>query len=556
MEREVALLPPPAANAFAPPSIAAEWVIEPAATGLSLDRAVLDVGRMTEADRLTVASGMTTVELMENAGRAVAHEISQRWKPCRVTVLCGTGGNGGDGFVAARHLAEAGWAVRLAMHGRVDGLSGATRHHAQQWKGKVDPLSTAALDGAELVVDALFGAGLNRALAGPSADVLAAADRRGLSIVAVDVPSGLMGDTGAALGAVRAVLTVTFLRKKPGHLLLPGRALCGEVVVADIGTPPSALEQVAPNTFENAPQLWLGAWPRPDEASNKYTRGHALISGGYPITGATRMAARAAARAGSGLTTIAVPQIALPIYAAALTSIMVEPLIVPDQFDAFLDDRRLTALLIGPGAGVSDETRARALAMLATGRPTLLDADALTSFHENPATLDRAITGPCVLTPHGGEFARLFDPRGDKLTRTRVAARRSGAIIVLKGSDTVVTAPDGRAIINSNAPSTLATAGAGDVLSGIILGLLAQGMEPFLAAAAGVWLHGAAATEFGPGLIAEDLPDLLPVVFRRLDRLREVDPQPKRVCSFQANCNGAHAPATTKHNACDGAEEA
>jgi NAD(P)H-hydrate epimerase len=307
-----------------------------------------------------------------------------------------------------------------------------------------------------------------------------------------------MGDTGEALGAVAVALTVTFFRKKPGHLLLPGRRLCGEVIVAHIGIPNSVLDQISPDTFENDPRLWLAVLPQLHDDGNKYTRGHALISGGYPMTGAARMAARAAARAGAGLTTIAVAPIALPVYAAALTSIMVQP------------------LLIGPGAGTGEETRTRALAMLGTGRPTLLDADALTAFADDPLTLDRAITGPCVLTPHDGEFHRLFDPNGDKLTRTRVAARRSGAIIVLKGSDTVITSPDGRSVINSNAPPTLATAGSGDVLSGIMLGLLAQSMEPFLAAAAAVWLHGAAATLFGPGLIAEDLPDLLPRVFRSL----------------------------------------
>ncbi len=234
------------------------------------------------------------------------------------------------------------------------------------------------------------------------------------------------------------------------------------------------------------------------------------------MTGAARMAARAAARAGAGLTTIAVSSIALPVYAAALTSIMVQPLAVPEDFVCLLDDQRYSALLIGPGAGTGEETRARVLAMLATGRPTLLDADAITAFADDPSTLEQAITGPCVLTPHDGEFRRLFDPSGDKLVRTRAAARRSGAVIVLKGSDSVITAPDGRAVINSNAPPSLATAGSGDVLSGILLGLLAQGMEPFLAAAAAVWLHGSAAAEFGPGLIAEDLTDLLPGVFRRL----------------------------------------
>jgi len=347
-------------------------------------------------------------------------------------------------------------------------------------------------------------------------ETLTAAARRKLPIVAIDVPSGLMGDTGEALGAVAVALTVTFFRKKPGHLLLPGRMLCGEVIVADIGIPTSVLDQISPDTFENDPRLWLAVLPRLHDDGNKHTRGHALISGGYPMTGAARMAARAAARAGAGLTTIAVAPIALPVYATALTSIMVQPLAIPEDFGCLLDDNRYTAFLIGPGAGTGDETRTRALAMLGTGRPTLLDADALTAFADDPLTLDRAITGPCVLTPHDGEFHRLFDPNGDKLTRTRAAARRSGAIIVLKGSDTVITSPDGRSVINSNAPPTLATAGSGDVLSGIVLGLLAQSMEPFLAAAAAVWLHGAAATEFGPGLIAEDLPDLLPRVFRCL----------------------------------------
>src|ERR1022692_4567769 len=483
---------------------------------MNLQTALLDVRRMGEADRLTVASGKTVIELMENAGSAVARAIEKRWSVRRVIVLCGPGNNGGDGFAAARHLSETGWPVRIALLGSCDHLAGAARHHAELWLGTIEPLTPAVLDGAELVVDAIFGAGLSRALEGSSVETLAAATRRELPIVAIDVPSGLMGDTGEALGAVASVLTVTFFRKKPGHLLLPGRLLCGEVVVADIGISRSVLEQISPNTFENDPCLWIGNLPRPQGGGNKYSRGHALISGGYPMTGAARMAARAAARAGAGLTTIAVSSLALPVYAAALTSIMVQPLATPEDFECLLDDSHYKAFLIGPGAGTGDETRARVLAMLETGRPTVLDADALTTFTADPLTLDQAITGPCVLTPHDGEFHRLFDPSGDKLTRTRVAARRSGAIIILKGSDTVITAPDGRSVINSNAPPTLATAGAGDVLSGIVLGLLAQGMEPFLAASAAVWLHGAAATEFGPGLIAEDLPDLLPGVFRRL----------------------------------------
>jgi NAD(P)H-hydrate epimerase len=477
---------------------------------------LLDVRQMGEADRLTIAAGTPGAVLMENAGAAVAQAILKRWSMRPVAILCGPGNNGGDGFVTARHLAESGWKVRLALLAPRDHLHGDARHHADRWSGTIEPLTPAVLEGAELVVDALFGAGLSRALEGPAAETLAAAAAQALPTVAIDVPSGLMGDTGEILGAVAAVLTVTFFRKKPGHLLSPGRVLCGEVVVADIGTPPSVLDTILPRTFENDPALWRTCFPQPRAGGNKYTRGHALIAGGYPMTGAARMAARAAARAGAGLTTIAVPEAALPIYAAALTSIMVHPIAVPEDFENLLADSRISAFLIGPGVGVSEETRARTLAMLGTGRATVVDADAITAFQDDPAVLDRSIVGACVMTPHEGEFKRIFDASGDKLSRTRAAARRSGAVVVLKGVDTVIAAPDGRAIINANAPPTLATAGAGDVLGGILLGLLAQGMEPFLAAAAAVWLHGAAACAFGPGLIAEDLPDLLPGVLRRL----------------------------------------
>jgi len=485
-------------------------------TTMNFATALLDAREMAEADRLTVASGTSVYSLMENAGFGVAQEIIRRWAARRVTVLCGPGNNGGDGFVVARHLEEAGWNVRVALLGSRDHLQDAARHHAEKWRGEIEPLTPRAIGSAELLIDGIFGAGLSRPLEGAAKATLAAAAAQRIPIVAVDIPSGVHGDTGGNLGAVGAVLTVTCFRKKPGHLLLPGRELCGELVVSDIGTPVDVLDRIVPRTFENDPRLWLDALPRVHQGGNKYTRGHALISGGYPMTGAARMAARAAARVGAGLTTIAVPAIALPIYAAALTSIMVEPLAAPGDFEALLHDPRITAFLIGPGAGVGEATRARTLALLATQRATLIDADAITSFQDDQSTLMNAIAGPCVMTPHEGEFKRLFDPTGDKLTRTRRAAARSGAVIVLKGSDTVIAAPDGRAIINANAPPTLATAGSGDVLSGIVLGLLTQGMEPFAAAAAAVWLHGAAAAEYGPGLLAEDLPDLIPVVLRRL----------------------------------------
>ena len=495
-----------------------ETALALAGAGAQASTALLTALQMAQADRLTVASGISATTLMENAGRPVAQAIMQRWTPRPVLVLCGPGSNGGDGFVAARRLAEADWPVRVALLVPREALRGAAAHHAALWRGPAELLTPAALDGAELVVDAIFVAGLSRALEGAAAETLAEAAARKMTMIAVDVPSGLMGDTGAQVGAVRCVLTVTCFRKKPGHLLQPGRALCGELIVADIGTPASVFEQVRPDTFENDPALWADALPallpvlQPD--GNKYTRGHALVWGGWPTTGAARMAARAAARVGAGLTTVAVPEAALPVYAAALTSVMVSPIARPEDLEQLLADSRITAMLIGPGAGIVPETRVRVLAMLSTGRPTVLDADALSIFKEDPPALFSAITGACVLTPHEGEFIRLFDgvidPRSDKLTRARAAARASAAVVVLKGSDTVIAAPDGRAIINSNAPPTLATAGAGDVLAGMV---------PFLAAAAAVWLHGAAAAQFGPGLLAEDLPDRLPAVFRRLARL-------------------------------------
>ena len=484
---------------------------------------------MSQADQLSVQAGISVALLMANAGAAVASAIQQRFSIRPVTVLCGPGNNGGDGFVAAKLLLQAGWPVRVAQLGSFP--EGAARLHAQSWPGLVEPLSPAVLQCAELVVDALFGAGLCRPLAGVAADMLSAAASLNIPIVAIDVPSGLLGDTGESLGAVQAVLTVTFFRKKPAHLLLPGRLLCGEIVLAEIGTPPELLTQLAPDTFENDPVIWLDALPKATLMGHKYNRGHALLFGGYPLTGAGRLAARAAARIGAGLTSVVVPEIAFTIYAAALTSIMVQPLVTSDDFNRLLADARFTALLIGPGAGVSELTRDRTLAMLQTGRPTLLDADALTAFQDDPQALFDAITGPCLLTPHEGEFSRLFGTSGDKLGKARKAAKHSGAIIVLKGADTVIAAPDGRAIINSNAPPTLATAGSGDVLSGMLLGLLAQGMEPFLAAAAAVWLHGAAATAFGPCLIAEDLADQLPCVLQRLYAMQSENTQ--RHPSFQ-----------------------
>jgi NAD(P)H-hydrate epimerase len=478
--------------------------------------ALLTPDEMGQADRAALVAAPDQ-DLMDHAGRAVAGAIAVRWSKRAVLVLAGPGNNGGDGFVAARYLAAGGWPVRIALLGERTALAGDAARHAELWTGPVEPLSVSALEGAKLVIDALFGAGLSRPLDGLAKTVVEALAARGLPICAVDVPSGLDGASGEARGAVAAAdLTVTFFRKKPGHLLLPGRSLCGELVLSDIGIPASVIAAIAPKTFENDPDLWLARYPWPTVAGYKYTRGHALVLGGEATTGASRLTARAAQRAGAGLVTVAAPRAVWPIYATALLSEMVHAIEGPSDFEALLADERRNAIAIGPGAGVSKATRRAVLSALKTRRAVVLDADALTAFAEQKETLFDAIDGPCVLTPHDGEFKRLFDPAGDKLTRVRRAAELSGAVVLLKGADTVIAAPDGRAVINANAPPQLATGGSGDVLTGLITGLLAQGMTAFDAAAAGAWLHGAAAADFGLGLIAEDLPERLPRVIQHL----------------------------------------
>ena len=490
---------------------------------LSLDgwpkTALLTPQQMAEADRLTIAGGTAGAVLMETAGRAVADAVSRRFSPRPVAVLCGPGNNGGDGFVAARILAERGWPVRLALLGETGALHGDAAVAAARWPGAVEALSPAVLDDAGIAVDAIFGAGLSRPVEGLARATIEALDRRGIPVVAVDVPSGVDGGTGEVRGAAaRASVTVTFFRKKPGHLLLPGRLHCGETVLVQIGITDRVLESIAPDSAENSPAWWLADLPRPRRDSHKYTRGHALVAGGAVMTGAARLGARSAARIGAGLVTVAAPVAVLPVYAAALTGIIVQPVGGVDDFRDLLEDSRRNAVLIGPGAGIGDDTRDKTLAIVAAGKRAVLDADALTSFADDPQRLFDAIRTPVVMTPHEGEFARLFETGGSKLERARRAARQSGAVIVLKGADTVIAAPDGRVTVNANAPPDLATAGSGDVLAGMVLGLLAQNMAPFAAAAAAVWLHGAAGSRIGAGLVAEDLVEGVPPVLRELVR--------------------------------------
>jgi hydroxyethylthiazole kinase-like uncharacterized protein yjeF len=493
---------------------------------------LLSNAEMAEADRLTIAGGIAGIDLMERAGSAVAEAVADRHvrasRGARVTVVAGPGNNGGDGFVAARVLAERGYAVKVLLLGDASRLKGDAATAAKRWTGVLVAAGAEELAGAEVVIDALFGAGLDRPVEGLPRRLIEAINAQAAPVVAVDLPSGINGTSGAVMGvAANATHTVTFFRKKPGHVLLPGRLHCGSVSVADIGIPAAVLERIAPKTWENVPALWRARFPVPRLTGHKYDRGHAVVvSGPSWSTGAARLAARGALRAGAGLVTIASPREALAINAATNLAIMVRPVDGAGELTKFFADQRLSALALGPGLGVGEATCEMVLAALSGDRAVVLDADAITSFASDPQRLARALLARAdratILTPHEGEFSRYFnllDERtevGSKLERARFAAALSGAVVLIKGGDTVVAAPDGRASIAANAPAYLATAGAGDVLTGIATGLLGQGMPPFEAACAAVWLHGEAAAAFGPGLIAEDLSEALPGVYRAL----------------------------------------
>jgi hydroxyethylthiazole kinase-like uncharacterized protein yjeF len=489
---------------------------------------VLDTTEMDRADRLSIAAGTPGFALMLSAGQAVAEAAMDLVGEGPILVVAGRGNNGGDGFVAAAELAARGRDVSVILLCERDSLQGDAASAARGWKFPVLPFNPQAIGRPALIIDALFGAGLNRPVKGDPHDMIEAINAIGAPVLSIDLPSGVNGNTGAVMGvAISAIETVTFFRRKPAHLLLPGRIHCGRVRVADIGIDAQVLAEIQPRTFENTPQFWRRSFPVPKIDGHKYARGHAVVvSGDIAATGAARLSARGALRAGAGLVTLASPRDALAVNASALTAVMVRSIDTVVEFAELLNDRRLDTCVIGPGTGVGERTRDFVLTALSAKRRLVLDADALTSFANASEQLFQSIKSSpdpqVVLTPHEGEFPRLFSdisnkhPFRSKLERVRAAAERSGAIVLLKGPDTVVASPDGRAAIAANAPPWLATAGSGDVLAGMIAGFLAQGVAAFEAACIGAWMHGEAAREAGPGLIAEDLPEVLPAVFRRL----------------------------------------
>ncbi len=480
---------------------------------------------MDEADRLTISDlkkhGGSGLNLMEAAGLSVVREITKNCTGSKALILCGPGNNGGDGFVIARHLEEAAWKVDIALLGSIENLVGDAKQMALLWDGSVIPLDKDAIGNHDVIVDAIFGTGLSKDIEGDLGVAINMANQSGAHKIAVDIPSGVKGDTGEVLGtAFNADLTVTFCRSKPGHFLFPGKAFCGQVIVADIGTSERTIKDIHPHIFHNHPDLWIDKFPGPASNCHKYNRGHAVVVSGDMIhTGASRLAAKAALRVGAGLVSVSSPADALSTHAAHLTSVMIRR---RGEIISDLEDDRLNAWCIGPAAGVDVSTRKNVLEIIKADKKVVLDADAITVFSEGPLELFEAINAniksQCVLTPHAGEFAKLFPYlyKLDKITATQNAAKLAGAVMIYKGPDTVIASPNGKIVISTNGPPTLATAGSGDVLSGLVTGLLAQDMPIFEAACAATWVHGECANQLGRGLISEDLIEKIPRILLQL----------------------------------------
>jgi ADP-dependent NAD(P)H-hydrate dehydratase / NAD(P)H-hydrate epimerase len=492
-------------------------------------RAILTVAEMRTADKLAAGEIGGSFPLMRAAGLAIARAARESFPHASgFDVLCGPGNNGGDGYVAATELLRAGLDVAVWKLGEASGKDAVQA--ASQFTGAARSVEEFAAQSGRVVIDALFGAGLSRPLDGAAAAALQRTKKTGAPVVSVDLPSGIGGDGGEPLGeAFPADLTVTFARLKAAHLLYPARALCGRIVVADIGISDGVIETIAPQTFENGPALWREVIPWPEGGTHKYRRGHlAVFSGPAHATGAARLSAAAGARAGAGAVTVVSPTEALAANAAHLTAIMLRPVDTTADLEALMGAGRFRAAVLGPGFGDLRKAAEFALALLARRGEDevrlVLDADGITAFRDEPSALFTAARGgggSLVLTPHDGEFARLFPdlhgaPGLSKIEKARRAAERAGAVVLLKGPDTVVAEPSGRAVVNSNATPFLATAGSGDALAGICGGLLAQGMPTFEAVCAAAWIHAEAGRRFGVGLTADDLPDAMLPVLRDL----------------------------------------
>lgn len=475
-----------------------------------MGRPILTPQEMHLAEQAVFAAGVDSFTVMQRAGEAVAEFVHAHWPEGQIQVLCGPGGNGGDGFIAAAKLAKLWRKVEVFCAVPVAELKGDVAKAAALWDGKVGTLEDAVAAPHELVLDALFGAGFSRPLEGTAAALAV----RPARVISVDVPSGIDGLTAKPLGpCFRAEGTLTFAALRPAHVLLPAAGFCGAVMVADIGVP------VQTRVMENSPLLWAAKLPQPGEGDYKHRRGHLkVVSGAMSSTGAARLAARAGLRAGAGLVTMLSPPSAMMANAAHLTAIMLSSV---DGAEELLDAaEKASVVVIGPAAGVTPQTRQNVAAVLKSAARAVLDADALTVFADNPAALFAMLRAADVMTPHTGEFERLFgdllESAPNKIEAARMAAAKAGCVVIVKGADTVIAAPSGHVVVNTHATRWLATAGSGDVLAGILAGFMTQGVDTFLAASMATWIHGEAGRRVGAGLIAEDLEQQLPDILSAL----------------------------------------
>lgn len=481
-----------------------------------MDHALLSCAEMRKAEERSCTVGNHTFfDLMQTAGRAIATEVQEHYAQGNVLVLCGTGNNGGDGYVAAEALRQEGWPVTLVALG--DAKTDEAKKAASLWQGDVKSFSLVLLDSTDVVIDALFGTGLSRPLDREAARIVEAVNESDIPVVAADIPSGVHGDSGEVSGAaIKADITVTFGWKKLGHALMPGLEYSGDVILADTGMHEDALAEIKPKAFENHPDLWRDHMPCYKRSGHKYNRGHSLIMGAAEMTGAARLAARAAQRIGAGLVSLGVPSDAWGVYASSCESIMVKRCDSPQFLKNLLNDSRIDSIGIGMGFGTESDRIDYIREILAQNLPSVLDADALTALVADSNHFEEILGPNCVLTPHEGEFKRIFGPFTEKMwgkvAKTAHMARRFRCVVLLKGADTVICGPEGQVCVSSNAPPWLATAGSGDVLAGMISGLLSGGMPPFEAACAAVYYHSEAAHILGPYLIAEDLIEVLPEV--------------------------------------------
>jgi len=460
-----------------------------------------------ETEQAAIAAGLSEHTLMERAGEGVMEVILEKYSSCPTVIFCGFGKNGGDGRVVARLLKEKGWPVDVVNLEKLPPFE------------KLEKL----LKQAGLIVDALFGSGLNRPLGEEVLMLISLINASLKPVVSIDIPTGIEMNSGACCQeGVRATMTVTFFRARTGHYLLPGRMYRGELVVKDLGLPDQILPPITAHL--NNPSLWNDSLDDPQPFDHKYDRSPCLIIATGCMPGAIRLASLAARRGGAGLVRVMCKQEEYALFATTAWGEIITPVTSAKEFLKWSEDKHFRALLWGTGTYPHPSIREQAITILLTKKPCVLDGGALSSFAGKTSELTSHLHENVILTPHEGEFLRLFPHLAflnNKAEKALKAAAEAGAVIVLKGSDTVIASPKGDLIINANAPTTLATAGTGDVLAGLMVSLLAQGHSPFEAAAAAVWIHGEAANHRGLGLIAEDLLGEIPSVLQLLSKMRK-----------------------------------